>query len=223
MNENDSDLRSAKGSLARPLVVLKLGGSLLECTDLADRLRSLVETLRGQRILIVVGGGDAADVVRDWSVRFALPEESAHWLAIRSLSVTRGLVKELLPECCEVDSQAAASAAWTASERPVLLKLEAYLREAERNHPDPLPHNWDVTSDSIAAWVAAEWGADQLIMLKSIDLPASIDLQQAASHGFVDPYLPTIATKLPRIGWCRLLSDGNRICDWQIRQQGVTS
>ena len=223
MNENDNILSSAKSPLARPLVVLKLGGSLLECADLADRLRSLIETLRGRRILIVVGGGDAADVVRDWSVRFALQEESAHWLAIRSLSVTRGLVKELLPECCEVDSQAAALEARSTSERPVLLNLEAYLREAERNHPDPLPHNWDVTSDSIAAWVAADWGADQLIMLKSIDLPASMDLQQAASHGFVDPCFPMIATKLSRIGWCRLLSDDIRIRDWQTCQQGITS
>jgi aspartokinase-like uncharacterized kinase len=36
-----------------------------------------------------------------------------------------------------------------------------------RQH-DPLPHSWDVTSDSIAAWVADILGLD-LLLLKSVD------------------------------------------------------
>ena len=36
-----------------------------------------------------------------------------------------------------------------------------WLRES-----DPLPHSWDVTSDSIAAWIASEIGAPQLILIK---------------------------------------------------------
>jgi hypothetical protein len=31
---------------------------------------------------------------------------------------------------------------------------------------DPLPHSWDVTSDSIAAWVAGELGAARLLLIK---------------------------------------------------------
>jgi aspartokinase-like uncharacterized kinase len=31
---------------------------------------------------------------------------------------------------------------------------------------DPLPHVWDVTSDSIAAWVAGCAGATQLVLIK---------------------------------------------------------
>ena len=33
---------------------------------------------------------------------------------------------------------------------------------------DPLPHNWDITSDTIAAWVAYRLGLD-LVVLKSVD------------------------------------------------------
>ena len=33
---------------------------------------------------------------------------------------------------------------------------------------DPLPSSWDVTSDSIAAWIAAELGIE-LLVLKSVD------------------------------------------------------
>ena len=31
---------------------------------------------------------------------------------------------------------------------------------------DPLPHTWNVTSDSIAAWVAGELGAARLLLVK---------------------------------------------------------
>jgi hypothetical protein len=37
---------------------------------------------------------------------------------------------------------------------------------------DPLPHTWDVTSDSIAAWVAGTIGADRLVVVKSPGAPA---------------------------------------------------
>jgi dihydroneopterin aldolase len=32
---------------------------------------------------------------------------------------------------------------------------------------DPLPHSWDVTSDSIAAWAAGELGAPRLLLVKA--------------------------------------------------------
>ena len=33
---------------------------------------------------------------------------------------------------------------------------------------DPLPESWDVTSDSIAAWVAGAAGASRLVLLKPV-------------------------------------------------------
>jgi len=32
---------------------------------------------------------------------------------------------------------------------------------------DPLPHSWNVTSDSIAAWVAGQLNAARLVVIKS--------------------------------------------------------
>jgi aspartokinase-like uncharacterized kinase len=34
---------------------------------------------------------------------------------------------------------------------------------------DPLPHSWQVTSDSIAAWVARRLGAKMLVLVKDVD------------------------------------------------------
>jgi aspartokinase-like uncharacterized kinase len=42
-----------------------------------------------------------------------------------------------------------------------VLAPSRWLRDA-----DPLPHSWDVTSDSIAAWIAGEIGARELVLVK---------------------------------------------------------
>src|SRR5262249_62419732 len=42
-----------------------------------------------------------------------------------------------------------------------ILAPSRWLREA-----DPLPHSWDVTSDSIAAWIASRVGARRLVLIK---------------------------------------------------------
>ena len=34
---------------------------------------------------------------------------------------------------------------------------------------DALPASWEVTSDSIAAWVAAQIGAERLVLVKGVD------------------------------------------------------
>jgi 5-(aminomethyl)-3-furanmethanol phosphate kinase len=47
---------------------------------------------------------------------------------------------------------------------------------------DPLPASWDVTADSIAAWVAGAAGAGRLVLVK-----AAAD---AEASDVVDPYLP---------------------------------
>jgi aspartokinase-like uncharacterized kinase len=52
------------------------------------------------------------------------------------------------------------SVALAAGVVPVLAPSR-WLREA-----DPLPHSWDVTSDSIAAWVADQTRAQRLVVIK---------------------------------------------------------
>jgi aspartokinase-like uncharacterized kinase len=49
---------------------------------------------------------------------------------------------------------------------------------------DPLPHSWDVTSDSIAAWVAAEVSARRLVLVKP----------PGAGDQAVDPYFHRVLT-----------------------------
>jgi aspartokinase-like uncharacterized kinase len=48
-----------------------------------------------------------------------------------------------------------------ASQRIPVLAPYVWLRRA-----DPLPHSWEVTSDSIAAWIAHAIGASRLVLVK---------------------------------------------------------
>ena len=196
------------------LVVLKLGGSLLACPALPDHLRRIISELAPSRILIIVGGGAAADAVREWSRRHRLSEESADRIALRSMSLTRALVMELLPEWGEVSSRDAAIRRWADSPLPLLLDVESHLRQTESTDRDPLPHTWNVTSDSIAAWVAARWSADELVLLKSTDLKPDVTLDQAQRDELVDIHFPQIATQVPRVSWCNLLDSAPRIQPW---------
>ena len=45
---------------------------------------------------------------------------------------------------------------------------EVFLPYCSMRQRDPLPHSWDVTSDSIAAWIA-DYLALDLLLLKSVD------------------------------------------------------
>ncbi len=214
------------------LVVYKLGGSLLSCGDLAARLRAVLQQRPDTHSLIVVGGGSAADVVRAWSVTHTLTEVAAHWLAVRSLSLNRGLLRQLLPESREVSSRVEVQPSEV--HVPLLLDVEACLLAAETDHRCSLPKCWDVTTDSIAAWVAHDWAANELVLLKSTALPGEqpLDdgslnhgplhhgplhkpsLEAAAGRGFVDPHFPLVARPVPCVSWCNLREDVPRIVPW---------
>jgi dihydroneopterin aldolase len=54
-----------------------------------------------------------------------------------------------------------------------------------------IPASWDVTSDSLAAWLAGQLGARRLVLMKQVDLPrdpAGVD--DLAARGIVDKAFP---------------------------------
>lgn len=181
--------------------IYKVGGSLLALGDLAQRLRRVLELRPDRRRLLVVGGGATADLVRGWDRLFGLGEERAHWLALRSLMLNEALVADLLPESRIVHSRAEAESAWWAGRIPILCAY-SFLRAEERESGAHLPHRWEVTSDSIAAWVALRWPAEELVLLKSVPLPHGADDPPP-----VDRYFGELAPRLKRIGWVDLRSD----------------
>ena len=142
-------------------LVVKLGGSLLKDVEEFDRVLSvLAEVARARRLLIVPGGGPFADAVRAVDARLRLSDDAAHWMAILAMDEHAHLIAERLVHGALVTSAAEIAHAQSSARIPVLAPYR-WLREA-----NPLPHSWDVTSDSIAAWCAQAVGASQLILIK---------------------------------------------------------
>ena len=75
--------------------------------------------------------------------------------------------------------------AWSDGRLPVW--LPCHLMEQERQ----LPRTWDITSDTIAAWLANLLRAGGLLLVKSCDIPGEQgDPAVLAAAGIVDAALP---------------------------------
>ena len=141
--------------------VIKVGGGLLARADTFDAVIAEISLAsREATLLIVPGGGPFADTVRDLNRRFGLSDDAAHWMAILAMDQYAHLIASRLPSgevVCGPDEIE------SALQRRRILVLAPYqwMRDV-----DPLPHSWDVTSDSISAWVAGQVGAARLVLVK---------------------------------------------------------
>lgn len=190
------------------VAVLKLGGSLLDLTGLPDRLRAVTAMLAGERPLLICGGGAAANAVRQWHDAHGLSEEQSHWLALESIRLNQRLLLTLMPELELISNRAAAESAWRRGRVPLLdLMSFVSIEEAATDVRPTLPHSWNVTSDSLAGWVAIRWPASRLVLLKSAELPiaeSGLSFRAAADRGLVDAYFPTLRPDLLPTFWCDL-------------------
>ncbi|HUG67197.1 MAG TPA: hypothetical protein VMM76_05575 [Pirellulaceae bacterium] len=180
------------------LRVAKVGGSLFDFAHLPVVLRSWLDGQPGVNVLIG-GGGPFVEAVRRADEVFTLGESSSHWLAIEAMQVSSELLRALLPEARLVHSLDDARQQ-LASGTMVVLNPAPALKSSDCM----LPHHWDVTSDSIAAYVASELQADELVLFKSTLLPANTTRLQAAEARLVDGHFVHAAAKLPTVRWVNL-------------------
>ena len=88
--------------------------------------------------------------------------------------------------------------------------------------PEPrrltVPHTWDATSDSIAAWLATELHTSELVLLKSVSRPSGV-MANAARAGLVDRCFPDAAARIPQVSWVNLRSDHCRVEPWIVHSE----
>jgi aspartokinase-like uncharacterized kinase len=154
--------------------VVKVGGGLLADIRIFDAVLAVVAAAGAQRLLVVPGGGPFADAVRSVDRRIGLPGTAAHWMAVLAMDQLAHLLAARLPRAAIVVDPQEIGDVFAVGRVPVLAPSR-WLRQA-----DPLPHSWDVTSDSIAAWVAGRVCARRLVLIK----PAGVERPEEA----VDPY-----------------------------------
>lgn len=153
--------RSVRLQADRQLMVIKVGGGLLEHIDHLDRVVAAISGVsRTLRVVVVPGGGPFANAVRRVDERLPLGDAEAHWMAILGMDQYAYLLAARIDSGTVVAGREQIADAHRRTQIPVLAP-SSWLKAA-----DPLPHSWDVTSDSIAAWVAGELGAAHLLLIK---------------------------------------------------------
>ena len=180
-----------------PPIVVKVGGSLLTWPELSERLARWLEAEGASRLVLVAGGGQAADLVRILDETHRLGDEPAHRLALHALDFTAEVLARLVSGSRVVHRLADLPSAWNAGSRPILAP-RVFLEEVDERRADRLAFSWEVTSDSIAARVAVELRATRLILLKSTSTAAATRLE-AARAGLVDPYFPVASEAVDRV------------------------
>ena len=171
----------------RPCIVAKLGGSLLGDPCLSRWLEALSAT-GSAHFVVVPGGGPFADAVRSAQAACGVSDEVAHTMALLAMEQFGHLLTGLHPRVVPCSAVGEFESAWKSDRLPVWLP-------ARLVGSDPsLPRSWNVTSDTIAAWLAERIGADALWLVKSCKLPAARqDAVALVAAGIVDPSLPGFA------------------------------
>ncbi|WP_294007257.1 delta 1-pyrroline-5-carboxylate synthetase [uncultured Methanobrevibacter sp.] len=133
--------------------VVKIGGSLFP-----NYAIDLAKQLKGTDSLIVLGGGEFANLIRKYDSEISFSQETNHWTAIDCMDIIAKLVND------KVDSTKLAYSIDEAKKisddgfTPIFIVSE-FLRSE-----DPFECSWDVTSDSIAAYVSHLLNANLLIV-----------------------------------------------------------
>ncbi|RUU28632.1 (5-formylfuran-3-yl)methyl phosphate synthase [Mesorhizobium sp. M6A.T.Ce.TU.016.01.1.1] len=152
-----SQPRQQRPEVIRPTIV-KLGGS----TARAAEMENWIAALAGSRlpIVIVPGGGQFADQVRESQIYMDFSDTAAHAMAILAMEQFGQVILDRHERLVPARSLDEMVRALDEGKVPVWLPSSLALPA-----PD-IPASWDMTSDSLAAWLAGKLGAKALLLIK---------------------------------------------------------
>ncbi len=161
-----------------PCLVLKIGGSLAE-TDRLQTVLALVAQSK-QRLIVVPGGGQFADKVRDLQNAIRFDDASAHRLAMLGMHQMAEIYFTLQERMAPADSLEGFSRIIATGLIPVWLPLQMCQVD------DAIPKDWTITSDGLAARLAERLGNASVVLLKSCEVDAKAPAARLAEDGIVD-------------------------------------
>jgi dihydroneopterin aldolase len=163
---NDIDMIRTSETLyemhGRSPTVIKLGGSFAFSPDLKDWIAAI--TRCAGRAVIVPGGGAFADAVRAAQVQMGFDDRAAHRMGLLAMEQYGCAIKSLHEALSLADSLDSIRRGLADGQVPVWLPTPMAMGAAD------IPQSWDVTSDSLAAWLAGKIGAARLVLVKQVAL-----------------------------------------------------
>ena len=166
------------------VTIVKLGGSYA----LADVLRAWLAaiTAGAGKTVLVCGGGPFADAVRAAQPLMGFDDRAADTMALLAMEQYAIGIAALGRLFTVADSRAGIQAALCAGQVPIWAPRRMVGETRD------IPASWDVTSDSLAAWLSGVLGARRLLLIKRLDMPAGqITAEGLAQSGMVDKAFPS--------------------------------
>ena len=190
------------------LTVIKIGGSCAASLDLR-RWTGAVAACAG-RTVVVPGGGPFADAVRAAQPMMDFDDAAAHHMALLGMEQFGRALASFDARLSPADSIAALRRGLRDGKVPVWLPSRMTLAAAD------VPASWDVTSDSLAAWLAGRLGARRLVLMKQVAPPGE-PADRLAARGIVDKTFPQFlaASGVPALmlGPADHMAVANALCD----------
>jgi 5-(aminomethyl)-3-furanmethanol phosphate kinase len=173
--------------VSRGPIVVKLGGSLARDRQFARWIEALRNYKSGA--IIVPGGGPFADCVRDAQTYMRFGDATAHRMAVLATEQYAIACASSFPDVLLVTDEAQLRLIGEG-------RMAFWLPSRMALGADDLPENWQVTSDSLAAWLARRLDLEALVLLKSVDAKADPISAQALIEGeIVDPFFARFAAR----------------------------
>jgi aspartokinase-like uncharacterized kinase len=165
-------------------VIVKLGGSYAASAQRNAAWLDAIDRCAGA-VILVPGGGPFADAVRTTQQTIGFDDRAAHRMALLAMeqygcalaSGRQGWKPARSPEqICDI-----------LREGGVPVWAPALMVHAAKD----LPECWELTSDSLAAWLAAVLGVRRLLLVKAASGPRGpCSAADLAAAGVVDPLFP---------------------------------
>ena len=169
--------------------VVKLGGSLLGTPALKGWLDAFAQFGDG-KVVIVPGGGVFADAVRDAQAKTGIDDATAHKMAVVAMDQYATLMT------CLNEDLVMASSELEIAERGLQHRAIVWKPSSMLLADNELPMSWDLSSDSLAAWLATKLNAQHLLVVKSISHrhTAKIEVKDLMIDGVLDSYFSAYST-----------------------------
>jgi aspartokinase-like uncharacterized kinase len=141
--------------------IVKLGGSFAFSPHLRDWVAAIAGCAGGA--VIVPGGGPFADAVRAAQAQMGFDDYAAHRMGLLAMEQYGCAIKSLHEKLSLAETLDSIRCGLDNGQIPVWLSSRMVLGAND------IPQSWDVTSDSLAAWLAGEIGAERLLLVKHVE------------------------------------------------------
>jgi aspartokinase-like uncharacterized kinase len=165
--------------MAHGLLILKIGGSLLESGRLTPVLDIVAK--RKRPVIVVPGGGKFADQIRKSQAETGFDDASAHRLALFAMHQMANVICTRSPHFAPAATKEEFGVAGVNGLVPV------WLPSTMAGADPTIPKSWNMTSDSLSAWLATETGAAEIALVKSCTVDPAATLDSLTAAGIVDP------------------------------------